>query len=63
MTSEDRCAWTSGYQPWSHYLIPSINLKQKRSLYDVCMHCVWDLFSAELAGTHDTASVHVLRIL
>lgn len=35
MTSEDRCAWASGCQPWSHCLILDINLKQKRSL---CIH-------------------------
>lgn len=32
VTSEDRCAPTSGFQPWSHHLIPNINLQQKRSL-------------------------------
>lgn len=32
VTSEDRCAPTSGCQPWSHRLIPNINFQQKRSL-------------------------------
>lgn len=38
VTSEDRCAPTSGFQPWSHRLIPNINLQQKRSLREPVFH-------------------------